>query len=149
MREAVLRLLAEASIVIKAAAVSDYTVINPPDQKIKRTGAMTLELEPSADILAEIARRKTSQIIIGFAAETQSVMENARKKLVSKSLDIIVANDVSQPGIGFDSERNTVTILTADETTEVPETTKWEVAQRVLGYTVRFKAKRGLLASSR
>ncbi len=149
MREAVLRLLAEASIVIKAAAVSDYTVINPPDQKIKRTGAMTLELEPSADILAEIARRKTSQIIIGFAAETQSVMENARKKLVSKSLDIIVANDVSQPGIGFDSERNTVTILTADETTEVPETTKWEVAQRVLDYTVRFKAKRGLLASSR
>lgn len=149
MREAVLRLLAEASMVIKAAAVSDYTVVNPPDQKIKRTGAMTLELEPSVDILAEIARRKTSQIIIGFAAETQTVMENARKKLVSKSLDIIVANDVSQQDIGFDSERNAVTILTADETIEVPETTKWEVAQRVLDYAVRFKAKRGLLASSR
>lgn len=149
MREAVLRLLAEASMVIKAAAVSDYTVVNPPDQKIKRTGAMTLELEPSVDILAEIARRKTSQIIIGFAAETQTVMENARKKLVSKSLDIIVANDVSQQDIGFDSERNAVTILTADETIEVPETTKWEVAQHVLDYVVRFKAKRGLLASSR
>jgi len=149
MREAVVRLLAEASIVIKAAAVSDYTVANPPDQKIKRTGSMDLELEPTTDILAEIARRKTSQIIVGFAAETQSVMENARKKLVSKSLDIIVANDVSQQGIGFDSERNAVTILTADETIEVPETTKWEVAQRVLDYSVRFKAKRGLLASSR
>jgi phosphopantothenoylcysteine decarboxylase / phosphopantothenate---cysteine ligase len=149
MREAVLRLLKEASIVIKAAAVSDYMVANPPDQKIKHTGAMTLELEPSADILAEIARRKTSQVIIGFAAETQSVIENARKKLVSKSLDIIVVNDVSQPGIGFDSERNAVTILMADETIEVPETTKWEVAQRVLDCAVRFKAKRGLLASRR
>ncbi len=149
MREAVLRWLAEASIVIKAAAVSDYTVSNPPDQKIKRTGRMTLELEPTADILAEVALHKTSQIIIGFAAETENVIENARKKLASKSLDIIVANDVSKEGIGFDSERNAVTIFTADETIEVPETTKWEVAQRVLDCAVRFKAKRGLLASSR
>lgn len=149
MREAVLRWLAEASIVIKAAAVSNYTVSNPPDQKIKRTGRMTLELEPTADILADVALRKTSQIIIGFAAETENVIENARKKLASKSLDIIVANDVSKEGIGFDSERNAVTIFTADETIEVPETTKWEVAQRVLDCAVRFKAKRGLLASSR
>jgi len=149
MREAVLRWLAEASIVIKAAAVSNYTVSNPPDQKIKRTGRMTLELEPTADILAEVALHKTSQIIIGFAAETENVIENARKKLASKSLDIIVANDVSKEGIGFDSERNAVTIFTADETIEVPETTKWEVAQRVLDCAVRFKAKRGLLASSR
>ncbi len=149
MLDAVLRLFPEASIVIKAAAVSDYTVVNPPDQKIKRSEPINLELEPTTDILAEIARRKTSQIIIGFAAETQSVVENARKKLVSKSLDIIVANDVSKEGIGFNSERNAVTILTTDETIEIPETTKWEVAQRVLDCAVRFKAKRGLLASSR
>src|SRR5438128_9280079 len=76
MRDAVLRLLPEASVVIKAAAVSDYTISNPPDQKIKRTGPMTLELSPATDILAEIARRKASQIVIGFAAETQDVLEN-------------------------------------------------------------------------
>src|SRR2546421_7583417 len=75
MRDAVLKFLPEASIVIKAAAVGDYTVINPADQKVKRTGPMTLELSPTADILGEIARRKNSQIVIGFAAETQSVIE--------------------------------------------------------------------------
>src|SRR5437870_8000838 len=96
MRDAVLRLLPEASVVIKAAAVSDYTISNPPDQKIKRTGPMTLELSPATDILAEIARRKASQIVIGFAAETQNVIDNARKKLTTKSLDAIVVNDVSR-----------------------------------------------------
>jgi len=143
MRDAVLRLLPEASVVIKAAAVSDYTISNPPDQKIKRTGPMTLELSPATDILAEIARRKTSQIVIGFAAETQNVLENARKKLLAKSLDAIVVNDVSREGIGFDSERNAVTILTAEETINVPETTKWEVAQRVLDEVVKLKHRVG------
>jgi len=142
MREAVLRLLPEASIVIKAAAVADYTVSHPPDQKIKRVGPMTLELEPTTDILAEISRRKTSQIVIGFAAETQNVVENARKKLVSKSLDAIVVNDVSREGIGFDSERNAITILTESDTINVPETSKWEVAQRVLDEVVRLTAQR-------
>ena len=143
MRDAVLRLLPEASVVIKAAAVSDYTISNPPDQKIKRTGPMTLELSPATDILAEIARRKTSQIVIGFAAETQNVIDNARKKLTTKSLDAIVVNDVSREGIGFDSERNAVTILTAEETINVPETTKWEVAQRVLDEVVKLKHRVG------
>src|SRR5947209_6753766 len=99
MRDAVLRLLPESSIVIKAAAVVDYTVSNPPEQKIKRTGRMSLDLEPTSDILAEIARRKASQVIIGFAAETENVLDNARKKLASKSLDAIVVNDVSREGI--------------------------------------------------
>src|SRR5947208_7071962 len=75
MREAVLKLLPQATIVIKTAAVADYTITNPPDQKIKRTGPMTLELSPATDILAEIARRKASQIVIGLAAETQDVVE--------------------------------------------------------------------------
>ena len=143
MRDAVLRLLPDASVVIKAAAVSDYTISDPPDQKIKRTGPMTLELSPATDILAEIARRKTSQIVIGFAAETQNVIDNARKKLTTKSLDAIVVNDVSREGIGFDSERNAVTILTAEETINVPETTKWEVAQRVLDEVVKLKHRVG------
>jgi phosphopantothenoylcysteine decarboxylase / phosphopantothenate---cysteine ligase len=147
MRDAVLRLLLEATIVIKAAAVADYTVSNPPDQKLKRTGPMTLELSPTADILSEIARAKGSQLVIGFAAETQNVLENARKKLASKSVDAIVVNDVSREGIGFDSEHNAVTILTADETVTVPETTKWEVAQRVLDCTVQLKKK--LILTSR
>ena len=142
MLEAVLRLFPEASFVIKTAAVADYTISNPTEQKIKRTGRMTLELEPTADILGEIGRRKTSQIVIGFAAETQDVIENARKKLASKSLDAIVVNDVSRDGVGFDSERNAVTILTPTETVQVPETTKWEVAQRVLDQAVKLKRQR-------
>jgi phosphopantothenoylcysteine decarboxylase / phosphopantothenate---cysteine ligase len=148
MRDAVLRLLPEASIVIKAAAVADYSVNNPLDQKIKSAGAMTLELAPTIDILTEVARRKTSQIVIGFAAETQNVLENARKKLVAKSLDAIVVNDVSSEGIGFDSERNAVTILTADETINVPETTKSEVAQRVLDCVVNLKNRKPLAVGS-
>jgi phosphopantothenoylcysteine decarboxylase / phosphopantothenate---cysteine ligase len=141
MLDAVLRLLPEASIVIKTAAVCDYSVSNPPAHKMKRAGRLTLNLDPTADILAEIARRKTSQIVIGFAAETENVLENARKKLVSKSLDAIVVNDVSREGVGFDSDRNAVTILTATETIEIPETTKWEVAQRVLDQVVGLKTK--------
>src|SRR5439155_7507481 len=132
MLDAVLRLLPEASIVIKTAAVADYTIADPAEQKLKRAGRMTLDLMPAPDILAEIARHKKSQLVIGFAAETENVIENARKKLKSKSLDAIVVNDVSREGIGFDSDRNAVTILTASEMIPVPETTKWEVAQRVL-----------------
>src|ERR1700746_2360072 len=145
--DAVLRRLPQASIVIKTAAVSDYAVSNPPAQKMKRAGNLTLSLEPTPDILAEVARRKTSQIVIGFAAETENVLDNARKKLASKSLDAIVVNDVSREGIGFDSERNAVTILTAAETIQVPETTKWEVAQRVLDQIGRLKEKRKMVAS--
>jgi len=137
----VLRLLPEASIVIKTAAVADYTIAKPSAQKIKRAGSMSLELEPAPDILAEIAGHKQSQLVIGFAAETENVIENARKKLRTKSLDAIVVNDVSREGVGFDSDRNAVTILTGSETTPVPETTKWEVAQRVLDCVVELKKK--------
>src|SRR6202162_2204514 len=139
MRQAALKLLPEASIVIRAAAVADYRPKSAAEQKIKRKGAMSLELEPTTDILAELARTRTSQIIVGFAAETENVLENARKKLVSKSLDAIVVNDVSHQGVGFDSDRNAVTIITHSEVIEVPETTKWEVAQRVLDQAVRLR----------
>ncbi|HEY7405939.1 MAG TPA: bifunctional phosphopantothenoylcysteine decarboxylase/phosphopantothenate--cysteine ligase CoaBC [Candidatus Angelobacter sp.] len=142
MRDAVKANLERTSIVIKAAAVADFTVRQVADEKIKRKGPMTLELEPTADILAEIGAKKGNRIVIGFAAETTDVVANARKKLESKSLDAIVLNDVSQPGIGFDSERNAVTILTHSETETVPETSKWEVAHRVLDAVVRLKAQR-------
>jgi len=139
MRQAVLKLLPQATIVIKTAAVSDYRPKSAASQKIKRSGPMTLELEPTVDILGEIKRYKQSQLIIGFAAETQNALENARKKLTSKSLDAIVVNDVSREGVGFDSDRNAVTIITEHDVVEVSETTKWEVAQRVLDQVVRLR----------
>lgn len=139
MRQAVMKLLPQATIVIKTAAVADYRPKDAAEQKIKRSGPIALQLEPTADILAEVGRRKRGQIVVGFAAETQNILENARKKLASKSLDAIVVNDVSGEGMGFDSERNAVTIITQDEVVEVPETTKWEVAQRVLDQAGRLR----------
>jgi len=145
MRQAVLSLLPHATIVIKTAAVADYRPKTTASQKIKRTGPITLELEPTTDILGEIVRHKQSQIVIGFAAETQNTLENARKKLATKSLDAIVANDVSREGVGFDSDRNAVTIITHDEVIEVPESSKWDVAQRVLDQVVRLRARKPAL----
>jgi phosphopantothenoylcysteine decarboxylase / phosphopantothenate---cysteine ligase len=143
MLAAVLRLLPQSSVVIKTAAVADFRPKAAAAQKIKRKGEMTLELEPTADILAEVARRKTSQVIVGFAAETENVLENARKKLASKSLDAIVVNDVSREGVGFDSDRNAATIISQSEVVEVPETSKWEVAHRVLDQVVKLRKLRG------
>jgi phosphopantothenoylcysteine decarboxylase/phosphopantothenate--cysteine ligase len=142
MRDAVLNLLPQSTIVIKTAAVSDYRVKSVSAQKIKRKGPMTLELEPTADILKEISVRRQSQIVVGFAAETENVLENARQKLAAKHLDAIVVNDISREGVGFDSDRNEVAIITHGEVVEVPETTKWEVAQRVLDQVVRLRHAR-------
>jgi phosphopantothenoylcysteine decarboxylase/phosphopantothenate--cysteine ligase len=142
MRDAVMNLLPQSTIVIKSAAVSDYRAKSASPQKIKRKGPITLELEPTADILKEISSRKQSQIIVGFAAETENVLENARQKLAAKQLDAIVVNDVSREGVGFDSDRNEVTIIMHDEVIEVPETTKREVAQRVLDQVVRLRLRR-------
>ncbi|MGZ4900118.1 MAG: bifunctional phosphopantothenoylcysteine decarboxylase/phosphopantothenate--cysteine ligase CoaBC [Candidatus Angelobacter sp.] len=148
MRDAVMAHFDRATIVIKAAAVADFTV-RSADEKLKRKGPMTLELEPTIDILAELGAKKGSRIVIGFAAETNDVLANARKKLENKSLDAIVLNDVSQPGIGFDSERNAVTILTHAGAETVPETSKWEVAHRVLDAVVKMKASRAASSSRR
>jgi phosphopantothenoylcysteine decarboxylase/phosphopantothenate--cysteine ligase len=142
MRDAVLRLLPQASVVVKTAAVSDYRPKAAAGQKIKRKGPMTLDLEATPDILREITARKESRVVIGFAAETENALENARQKLVAKNVDAIVVNDVSQEGVGFDSDRNAVTIITRDEVIEVAESTKWEVAQRVLDQVVRLRQQR-------
>jgi phosphopantothenoylcysteine decarboxylase/phosphopantothenate--cysteine ligase len=143
MLAAVLSLLPQSTVVIKTAAVADFRPKRAAGQKIKRKGEMTLELEPTADILAQVARRKTTQTVVGFAAETENVLENARKKLASKSLDAIVVNDVSRAGVGFDSDRNAVTIISQGEVVEVPETSKWEVAQRVLDQVVKLRKRNG------
>ena len=142
MRNAVLNLLPQATIVIKTAAVCDYRPKSTPAQKMKRKGPMTLELEPTSDILRDISLKKGTQILVGFAAETENVLENARQKLVSKNLDAIVVNDVSREGVGYDTERNAVTIITRVDVVEVPETTKSEVAQRVLDQVVRLRQPR-------
>jgi phosphopantothenoylcysteine decarboxylase / phosphopantothenate---cysteine ligase len=146
MRTAVLKLLPESTVVIKTAAVADFRPKIAAGEKIKRKGPLSLELEPTADILKELAAHKNSpagvsQIVIGFAAETENVLENARKKLDAKSLDAIVANDVSREDLGFDSDRNAVTIISHDEVIEVPETSKWEVAQRVLDQVVKLRKR--------
>jgi len=143
MRHAVLARAKDASVVIKAAAVADFRLAQPVDEKIKRKGKMTLELEPTADILAELGAKKNgSQILVGFAAETNDALENARKKMAAKRVDAMVVNDVSQPGIGFDSERNAVNILTREGITEIPEMSKWEIAHRVLDAVVALRQQR-------
>ena len=148
MRHAVMANLKRATIAIKTAAVADYKAKHVAGEKIKRTGPMTLELEATADILVEIAKVRqnqdaSSQIMVGFAAETSNVLANAKDKLARKQLDMIVANDVSKSAIGFDSDRNAVTILTRDgEVIEVKETTKWEIAHRVLDAVVGLKQRK-------
>ena len=137
MRSAVMARLVEATIVIKTAAVADYKPKQVAGQKIKRKGDLAVELEATTDILKEIATAKTSQMVIGFAAETENILENARKKLDSKKLDAIVVNDVSKPGIGFDSDRNAVKIVTRDQEIDIPEAPKTEIARRVLEFVVQ------------
>ena len=123
-----------ADVVIMAAAVADYRPASPEPKKIKRgAGKMMLELEPTADILAELGRNKGSKILVGFAAETEHLAENARHKLTAKGADIIVANDVTQEGAGFDTDTNIVTLFSRDgRETALPKMSKFDVANRVL-----------------
>jgi phosphopantothenoylcysteine decarboxylase / phosphopantothenate---cysteine ligase len=133
MRTEVLNRVDQASIVIKAAAVADYRPRRQSEQKIKRVGPVTLELEPTEDILSEVvARRHPGQLIIGFAAETENAVAHGRDKLLRKGADAIVLNDVSREGIGFDSDRNAVTFLTLQTSLELPEMTKRDLADRIL-----------------
>jgi phosphopantothenoylcysteine decarboxylase / phosphopantothenate---cysteine ligase len=143
MHRSVLDKVVNCSIAIFAAAVSDYRPAEPNGQKIKRTGeSLTLSLEPTPDILASIARNKGDRFIVGFAAETEHVAENARKKLASKNADIIVANDVSAVGAGFDVDTNIVTLFSRDgRDLALPRMSKSEVAQRILDEVVRLRSK--------
>lgn len=142
MMHTVMARLGEATVVIKAAAVADYRPKNVASQKMKGKKAFALDLEPNPDIAAEVSARRQDQVIIGFAAETENVLENARKKLAGKKLDAIVANDIAQPGIGMDSDRNAVTIITHSEVIEVPEASKRDVAERILDVARQLRSAR-------
>jgi phosphopantothenoylcysteine decarboxylase / phosphopantothenate---cysteine ligase len=134
MRCAVGERAADATVVIMAAAVADYRPAAAMSQKIKRANErLTLELEPTPDILAELGRRKGNQVLVGFAAETDRVAENARAKLKNKAADMIVANDVTQEGAGFDTDTNVVTLFLHDaREIPLPKMSKFEVANRIL-----------------
>ena len=139
MEEALLRHAADADVVVMAAAVADFRPKAVSDHKLaKSEGLPELILEPTPDILAELARRRhDEQVLVGFAAETRDVDERAAAKLRAKRVDLMVANDVSAPGVGFDHETNAVTILGADGTRRVVTlTSKLEVAHAVLDSVV-------------
>jgi len=141
MDRAVVMKFHQCSIAIFAAAVADYRPAQRLDQKIKRTKEpFALGLEPTPDILATAAKNKGDRLIVGFAAETQNVGENARKKLAAKNADLIVANDVSAEGAGFDLDTNIVTLFARDgRDLPLPRMTKREVAQRILDEVVRLR----------
>ena len=149
MRDAVMLRFPDTSVVIKTAAVADYKPREAAKHKIKREKVISLELEPTSDILAELGANKfPNQVLIGFAAETENLAENARKKLASKKADAIVLNDVSRTDIGFGSEHNAVTIVTADRVIEVPTAPKLEVAQRVLDLIAEIRQRRAAVTKS-
>jgi phosphopantothenoylcysteine decarboxylase / phosphopantothenate---cysteine ligase len=146
MRTAVLDRWEQARIIIMAAAVADYHVKGFTPEKIKREGALELQLEPNPDILADLgtlreATGKRSPLLIGFAAETENGLENARTKLTKKRVDAIVLNDVSRPEIGFNSDRNEVTIVTAADTVTIPEASKLEVAQKIIDAALQLRSQ--------
>jgi phosphopantothenoylcysteine decarboxylase/phosphopantothenate--cysteine ligase len=143
MREAVLQHLGPASIVIKAAAVADYRVGRPSLTKIKsrKDEGLTLELAPNPDILKEIAARRGSRFIVGFAAETDDVRAHAAAKLSAKGVDLLVVNDVSKRGIGFDSDDNEVVLLDRwGGAMELPRRSKLRVAEAVLDRVLELRA---------
>jgi phosphopantothenoylcysteine decarboxylase/phosphopantothenate--cysteine ligase len=123
--------------------VADYKPANVSNQKLKRTGPMTLELEPTDDILAEVVRRRRpGQLIVGFAAETQNVMENGRAKLLKKGTDAIVVNDVAGKGIGIDADNNAVTFMTTSTAVEMPAMPKRQLADRILDEILTLRKPR-------
>lgn len=141
MRHAVHERSNDAHVVIMAAAVADYRPASQETQKIKRAeGKLMLELEPTADILAELGREKGSRTLVGFAAETGRIAENARRKLAAKGADMIVANDVTQQGAGFDSDTNIVTFFLRDgREMALPKMSKFDVANRILDCVVEMR----------
>jgi len=141
MREAVLNNLNNASILLMAAAVSDYRPKKAAPEKIKKSKSETvLELERNPDILAEAGQRKGQRIIVGFAAETENLLQNARQKLKEKNLDLIVANDITLPGAGFEVDTNIVKLLDpSGKVEELPLMTKEELADRILDRIGRLR----------
>ena len=141
MFDAVMRELPRATVFVGAAAVADYAPANAADAKIKKEGrdTLTLELRKTPDILSEVSkRRKEGQLVVGFAAETNDVLTYARIKMGKKNLDMVVANDVSQSGAGFDSDTNIATVISKLGTVELPLMPKRQMADRILDEVVRL-----------
>ncbi|MFD1407387.1 bifunctional phosphopantothenoylcysteine decarboxylase/phosphopantothenate--cysteine ligase CoaBC [Kroppenstedtia eburnea] len=134
MWQAVMQEMTACDVIIKAAAVADYTPVTVASQKMKKTGdRMRLELRRTRDILAEAGQRKEGRFLVGFAAETEQVAKHAMDKLHRKKLDLVVANDVSRPGAGFDGDTNKVTVFDAEgEVVSLPQMSKREVADRLV-----------------
>ena len=142
MRSVVMARLGEATVVVMAAAVSDYRVVRVAAQKLKRDGARTLELEPTEDILTEIvARRRAGTLVVGFAAETENALANGRGKLERKGVDAVVVNDVSSCETGFDTDWNAGAFVTRDGVVEIPATTKSAMARRILDEVVGLRVR--------
>ncbi len=141
MRNAVRERASAASVVIMAAAVSDYRPVAPRAQKVKRgDDRLAVELEPTPDILAELGREKGSRILVGFAAETERVAENARNKVARKGVDVIVANDITEQGAGFDTDTNIVTLFLRDgREIPLPKLSKFDVANRILDHVLEIR----------
>ena len=134
MYETVLAHFPETDIIIKTAAVADYRPKSVASQKLKKkTDTLVIELEKTVDILAELGKRKQKQFLVGFAAETENIEENAKEKLRKKNLDLIVVNDVTQEGAGFGVDTNIVTIYRKNGTKlALPKMSKSRVARAIL-----------------
>lgn len=142
MYDAVMSHLDEATIIVKTAAVADYHLADVPPQKVKKTAMrLSLELDPTPDILAEIGRRKHDQLLVGFAAETENVTAEARRKLKSKNCDMIVGNLVSHSdGVGFESDNNEVVLVTrTGETIPLPLASKLVIAGQILDHILKLR----------
>ncbi len=141
MLDAVMKHLDESTIIVKAAAVADYHRSDAPLYKVKKTAArMSIDLDPTVDILAELGREKGDRLLIGFAAETENLIAEARRKLESKNCDMVVANLVSKEGIGFDSNENEVVLVTRGaDPIQVRRAPKRAVATRILDETMKLR----------
>ncbi len=129
-------------VVIQAAAPADYRFARRYDQKLKKNGAdtLTLELVENPDVAAAVgALKRPGQILVGFAAETEHLIENAQAKLTKKNLDLLVANDVTQPGAGFNVDTNIATLITREGMTERPLQTKAALADDILDQVIRLQ----------
>jgi phosphopantothenoylcysteine decarboxylase / phosphopantothenate---cysteine ligase len=145
MYKAVKDNIESATIVVMAAAVSDYRPASVHQQKIKKNGnALVLDLEQTEDILAAAALGRGTRIVVGFAAETENVIENARKKLEEKSADLIIANDVSGPDSGFDVDTNRIALVSSEGVVELPLLSKREAAARIIDTAMKIRSSRPL-----
>ena len=141
MREQVFAHLGPADIVIKAAAVADFHLSKVPDQKVKKTAArISMELDPTPDILAELGRKKGDRLLIGFAAETQNLQQEARRKLESKNCDMVVGNLVGVSDSGFESDQNEVIlVLRTGESIPLPRAPKREIADHIFDHVLKLR----------